>query len=104
MGSMQEQALLSYSCEVITITEDKKPENNSTEESKSPSIQITPSDADSDGKFYFDILRDGGKVGEIVISKYEEEQDGENVTIIKAKLISKILKDQGSRSIECTIR
>jgi hypothetical protein len=93
---------------VITITENKKPESTNTEQPKPPLVKITPSKIGGDGMIYFDILRDGNKVGEIAISKYEEEKDGENVTIIKAKLIPapvfKTFVDQGLRPIECVVK
>ena len=93
---------------MITIAEDKKPESINTEQPKPPSLKITPLRIGGDGKVYFDILRDGNKVGEIGISKYEEEKDGENITIIKAKLIPasafKTLIDRGIRQIECIVK
>jgi hypothetical protein len=93
---------------VITIAEDKKPESINTEQPKPPSLKITPLRIGDDGKVYFDILRDGNKVGEIGISKYEEEKDGENITIIKSKLIPasafKTLIDRGIRQIECIVK
>jgi hypothetical protein len=93
---------------VITITEEKKTENTNAEQPKPSSVKIIPDGIGGDGMIYFDILRDEKKVGKIGISKYEEEEDGENVTIIKAKLIPapafKAFVDQGLRPIECVVK
>jgi hypothetical protein len=71
-------------------------------------VKIIPDGIGGDGMIYFDILRDEKKVGKIGVSKYEEEEDGENVTIIKAKLIPapafKAFVDQGLRPIECVVK
>jgi hypothetical protein len=93
---------------VIIITEEKKAESVNTEQSKPSLLKITPTRICSEGVVCFDILKDEKKVSEIGISKYEEEKDGENVTIIKAKIIPsptfKTIIDQKLKPIECIIR
>ncbi|MDT7888233.1 MAG: hypothetical protein RQ885_04570 [Desulfurococcales archaeon] len=84
-------------------------ENKADEIPKPASIKISPRISGDGKRIYFEISRGGDKLAEIWVSKErKEEKNGEEITVVKAKLIpSSALKDlieETAKPVECRIK
>jgi hypothetical protein len=85
-------------------------ENKADEIPKPASIKISPARISGDGKrIYFEISRGGETLAEIWVSRErKEEKNGEEITVVKAKLIPgfalKDLTEETAKPVECRIK